>query len=41
MTPKSLRNILRTAPHSALGFKMCIGGVFITAHTELDERHLT
>lgn len=41
MTTKSLRNILRKATKRDLGFKMCIGGVFITAHTELDERHLT
>ena len=49
MTTKRPRNILRKATKRDLGFKKRIardihgpgGGVFIAAHTELNERHLT
>jgi hypothetical protein len=49
MSTRSLRDILNKAEEKGLGFKVCMGrdvagpggAVFIKAHTELTERHLT
>jgi len=49
MSTRSLKDILRKAAEKDLGFKVCIardvpgpgGSVFIRAHTELTERHLS